>query len=107
MKKLQFPVSVGDASEGDELLVRVLDDKDTVLYEKTLSCGSLYEGELVSLAPGIPLQKDGVYKVSFTLTEENGDSTFRLLGCSDRSAYDGAVLDGEVQDYHLDMKVFQ
>ena len=108
LKKLKFPVSVGENSEKTLLQVSVSDPSGEVLYEKAVPAKSCFEGEFVSLKPGISLESGETYEVRFLLREAEKDSSFRLLGMEDpEKNYDPALLSGKAQDYHMDLLIYQ
>ncbi len=108
LKKLKFPVSVGENSEKTILKIFVTETSGNVLYEKEISAGSCFEGEFVLLKPGISLNPGTEYEVRFVVTQAEPDSSFRLLGMEDPAkGYGDAVLSGQAQQYHMDLLIYQ
>ncbi len=108
LRKLKFPVSVGENSERTVLEISVTEKDGTVLYEKEIRAKSCFEGEFVLLKPGAALQEGREYEVHFAVTEAEKDSSFRLLGMKDPApGYEDAVLSGKAQDYHMDLLIYQ
>ena len=107
LKKLKFPVSVGDNSTKTMAVLKISSDEGDVLYEADLRAESFYEGELVSLKPGIPLEEGKEYTVSFEIDTAERDSTFRLLAAPASEGFQNALIGGEEADCHLDMNIYQ
>ena len=107
LKKLKFPVSVGENSTKTMAVMTISDDEGSVLYEADLPAESFYEGELVSLKPGIPLEEGKEYTVSFEIDTAERDSTFRLLAAPASEGFQNALIGGEEADCHLDMNIYQ
>ncbi len=81
VSKLRFAVSLQGAHAAGKLNVRILDGADEV-YTNAVSMAGRYEGEIISLSPGLKLEKGRNYQVSFTLEGAGKDSALCLLGQS-------------------------
>lgn len=106
ISKLKFPVAVGENGYRDRLYVQIEDAEGNILYDDDFSCANFYEGQLVLMKPDVTLTAGAAYRVVFTL-DYGPDSTFCLLAAPADDTHADAVLNDTVQDYHLNMNIYQ
>ena len=107
LKKLKFPVSVGENSTRTRISAAVYDEEGTLLFEREYSGDTLFEGEIITEKPGVAMVPGNRYEVRFTLLEAEKDSTFRLLGAPHAEGFEDALSGNEKTDFHLNLNIYQ
>ena len=108
IKKIKFPVSVGENPDKPRLYVTLTDKDGNELWSDYISTGKYGEGLFVTLKPKADLTEGQTYTVNFTVPDAKDQTTFCLLGCpEDADTFASAEKAGEALDYHLNLNIYQ